>query len=66
MPGSWLMASVCMEWMKQISCATEAVWGSSSLSHNEIQTALSAQFFVFGAFLAGFTCVWGFLEKPRD
>lgn len=41
-------------------------WWSSSLSHNEIQTALSAQFFVFGAFLAGFTCVWGFLEKPRD
>ena len=41
-------------------------WWSSSLSHNEIQTALSAQFFVFGAFLAGFTCVWGFIEKPRD
>ncbi len=41
-------------------------WWSSSLSHNEIQAALSAQFFVFGTFLAGFTCLWGRLVKPRD
>ncbi len=33
MPGSWLIASVCMEWMKQSSCATLPVCGINSLTH---------------------------------
>ena len=30
--GSWLIASVCIDWMKQSSSATPAVCGSSSLT----------------------------------
>ncbi len=30
--GSWLIASVCIDLMKQRSSATRAVWGNSSLT----------------------------------
>ena len=36
LPGSWLMALVLKEWMKQRSSATVERWGSSSLIHTPL------------------------------
>ena len=41
-------------------------WCSLKGGANPVHAALSIQFFVFGAFLAAFTCFWGHISSTRD